>query len=292
MKDTIEYLQDLLKAVYIGEYSPGHMGAKILRFQPLDNSSKLIVKLAENNNQEVIYDIESNLIGYNNVKLIGGEGILPLGLQELSIKGAKALMMADLGLSMHSNDQGILGARLLWSRFKNLIVSTRRETLVNTNSRPLFIDEVLSFIERFTDVSESKLLDIIRRIDLSDNYGQPALMLLDFTPDNLFLTGEGLSFIDPWKQKNYLGHPALSFGQFFTLARIYNLSDNEEIASFLRLACLTELPGLLGCSASSVDYAIRLGATLQLTLSAYVRRESDPPLAEIFRQEALELWSL
>ncbi|MFA5154983.1 MAG: hypothetical protein WC453_00965 [Patescibacteria group bacterium] len=292
MKDILEYLQDLLKAEHIGEYAPGHMGAKILRFRSLGDSRSLIVKLAENGNLTAIQDIEANLIGYSSIQSLGGEHILPLGLRELTLENWKALVMADLGKSLRQTNGGIPAAKILWRNFQNLIIATRQKALVSANDSFLFISEVLSIIEKFGGQDEFGLLDLIKQADLSDDYGQSALMLLDFTPDNLFLNDGRLSFIDPWKQTTYLGHPAISIGQFLTLAKIYSLADNEKIADFLRSACLTELPAILGCSISSINKAIRLGVTLQLVLSAYVRQKSDPQSSNILKSEAKQLWQL
>jgi len=291
MKDIIEYLQNLLKAKYLGEYPSGHMRAQILRFQLLDDSKKVIAKIAEKSNLEASKDIEANLIGYNQIKAIGGKDILSSYLREVVTDDAKVLIMNDFGPSIKNNNSGLVGAKLLWENFRNIIISTRQEIPVKADTLPLFVSEVLSFIEEFAGKGKTDLVDLIRHTNLSDNYGRPALMLLDFTPDNLFLTNEGLSFIDLWKQDGYLGHPAVSIGQFLTLTRIYNLLDNKEIADFLRLSCLEELPNLLACSVSSIEKSLRLGSTLQLILSAYVRQESDPTTAQSFRDEARRMWT-
>jgi len=289
MKDIIEYLKNLLRAEYVGEYAPGHMGAKILRFRSINNSQHLVVKLVDKKNSAAIEDIEANFFGYNQIIKLGGNMILPPGFKRLSLEGYEALCLDDLGQSMREKNLGIVGAKLLWSYFVELVSLTKNREAATATSRTAIIAEVLSFVEKFKSDDQSDLFDLVNQSDLSDNYGAVALMLLDFTPDNLFLE-ETLSFIDPWRQENYLGHPAVSIGQFIALTKIYNLKDSQEIYDYLRCACLDRLPGLLSCSTSSILKALRLGETLQLTLSAYVRRESDPIKAEKFRQEAGQLW--
>lgn len=289
---TIERLGKILGAQYIGVYDSGHMGAKILRFQT--SGGNLVVKLVLNDNPEAMSDFSDNLFGYINIKMLNGDQILPPGFRELELEGgARALVMEDLGQSIKSANQGLSMAKSLWSHFRELILTTKEEAAAADNTEPLFIDEVISAIIKFDSVDGSNVSSAFNRANLADDYGQPALMLLDFTPDNLFLDEKKnrLSFIDPWQQWVYLGHPAVSIGQFITLVKIYKLADHEAIAEFFRSVCLTELPALLNCSLSAVDKALRLGSVLQLTLSAYIREEADPIEALVLREEARHLLS-
>jgi hypothetical protein len=74
-----------------------------------------------------------------------------------------------------------------------------------------------------------------------------AIMLLDCTPDNVFVDARRLSCIDPWEQATYLGHPAVSIGQFVTLARdVYALDGSVNGGASLEQFMSDELPGVLG----------------------------------------------
>jgi hypothetical protein len=112
-----------------------------------------------------------------------------------------------------------------------------------------------------------------------------SVFLLDFTPDNVFLSeSEKVSFIDPWPQSTYLGSPAISMSQFFTLAHtIYKYSlpaeTSQQIETFW-----TELQQLLELSDWQLQQHQLLGSILQLTLSAFVRIDSDPATAQKFAQ--------
>ncbi len=286
----IQLLESLLQAEFIGEYSPGHMGASVLRFKHLVKGA-LVVKIAADDGSMAAQDIADNLVGYQKIRLIGGGGILPDNLEELTVPGYKAIVMSDLGKAIRYSEKCPIKAKLLWLHYLDIVMVTRKTAskLASDYNPKLFIEEVLEAIKRF-EGEGAVISSAISQSDLSDNYGDPALMLLDFTPDNVFMTPANLSFIDPWKQKSYLGHPAVSIGQFVTLCRIYAVNGYEEANSFLRKTCLNEMPKLIDCSPKSVEKAFRLGATLQLVLSAYVRRVSEPERAEAFLDEAKQLW--
>lgn len=106
-----------------------------------------------------------------------------------------------------------------------------------------------------------------------------SLMLLDFTPDNVFLFRGRALFIDPWLQESYVGHPALSLGQYATLALIYRLSGAEELAIKLH-ACARQLGKRIKLSSAMSDRAFFMGAGLQMVLSAWARRTSDPAFSQ------------
>jgi len=291
MEADILYLQELLKARYVGSYEPGHMGAEILRFKKLSDASPLVVKITRGNKQEAVADIRANIIGYDAIRQLGGGRILPPDLEMVPLAGATALAMKDLGASWRQADPGITGARSLWRAFKDLVISTKSDSVPPTaGQQPIFVETVLSALARFDDDSFG-ILDIVRQSGFSEECGQSALMLLDFTPDNLFYCDGSLSFIDPWQQETYLGNPAVSIGQFSALVKIYDMSDSVAIAHFLNSACVTELPALLNGSSDAVEQSLRLGATLQLAASAFVRRQSDSQRSEKLRQEARSLWT-
>jgi len=130
----------------------------------------------------------------------------------------------------------------------------------------------------------------MHQADWSGRWGASSLMLLDFTPDNLFVDENALSFIDPWLQDVYLGHPAVSAGQFATLMQLYKMKDSAEATNMLEERCEIEMPLMLGCDIAAVKRAFCLGSTLQLVLSSYVRQESDPSRSAELIVKANELW--
>ncbi len=284
----IRDLEEMLGARYIDSYSSGHMGSQILRFQH-NVKGKLVVKFAPASNKEAIADIEANIHGYNQIRLLAGLSLIPPDLREMKVPNGKALVMRDLGSSIRTANSGLNACVLFWEHFKLVILKTISKS--NNNGKiPLFVVEVVEFIEQFSNENTQRLLQLILNSDWINEKSAQAIMLLDFTPDNLFVNETSLSFIDPWRQDTYLGHPAVSLGQFATLVELYKMKDAERIAFILKRCYMVEISSMLGCSAAVSERAFRLGSTLQFILSSYVRYKSNPALAAELIEKAYRLW--
>jgi hypothetical protein len=269
----IQMVNDLLKAKYIGALPPGHTGAFIYRIQRLSDQINLIVKQAPNSNPIAKKELEENIFAYEKIKEVGGEQVLPPNLEQVEIPGNQTLIMKDLGKTFCKADIEKGDYEKLWSSFEGLVSGTSLDT--KSLDATLYSKEILSHIQRFVPDEIEMMEKIMRFANALPVEGKAAIMLLDFTPDNVFLKDGKVFFIDPWKQETYLGHPAVSIGQFTTLVELYKLKDGESNSRILIEKCLERLPVLLGCSKESVEFALKLGSTLQLVLSAHVRQESD-----------------
>lgn len=275
---NIQHIEKLLNASHVGSYKSGNMGSKILRFRSNADGTPLVLKFAPLNNSRALEDLQANIRGYNEIKSVGGQHILPTGLKEISIEGGKALVMYDLGNSMRVVNDGFNACVLLWKHFKQAILQTA-ETNVIKGGPPDFISEIIRHIRRFSHGNVPDIILAVEKYKQVGNCAGQAIMLLDFTPDNLVLTKTKLSFIDPWSQGSFLGHPAVSIGQFCALMRVYGMKDAEKSASMLKECCIKEIPPMIGCDTASVEFAFRLGSTLDLVLTSYERQK-----------EAYELW--
>ena len=287
----IKEMEAALGAQHVSSYASGHMGSQILRFQRNADKSALVVKFAPLNDADAIADFEANIRGYTEIRALGGANLVPTELREIPAANGRALVMRDLGASMRIADGGFDACVLLWKHFSQTIVQTAAQQVSPHDAYlPPFITEVIRHIERFSCGGAPDLLRAIRGSNWIGEWGKPAIMLFDFTPDNLFVNAERLSFIDPWNQETYLGHPAVSIGQFVTLMQLYQMRNADEAARMLKERCVVEMPAMLDCDASSTERAFRMGSTLQFVLSSYVRRESDPPRAAELAREAYNLW--
>lgn len=287
---NIKNLEEALEARYIGSHASGHMGSQILRFQRDADKSALVVKFAPADNAGAMSDTEANIRGYGEIRALGGSRLVPPELQEIPVANGRALVMRDLGASMRVRDGGLAACVLLWQHFRGVIQKTTVRTDTDGGGLPLFVAEVARHIERFSSGNAFGLLGLIKKSDWVGGWRTAALMLLDFTPNNLFVSAKALWFIDPWDQDTYLGHPAVSIGQFATLMRLFRMRDADEAARMLKERCVAEMPLMLGGDAVAAGRAFRLGATLQFVLSSYVRRESDPFRSTELLTEAYKLW--
>ena len=287
---NIQSIEQALGARQVGLYESGHMGSKVLRLIRNSDGMELIAKFAYNDNKVAIADIEANIKGYSMMELIGASALVPPEFKEFKDTDGRAIIIKDLGISMRYADGGIADCLALWDRFKPIIISTAVSKKNSSNNLPSYVSEVLIHIERFSQQHHIQVSELIRQAEWIDQRTKSAIMLLDFTPDNLFVGTSSLSFIDPWAQESYLGHPAVCIGQFVTLMQIYGMNQANEVARVLRDKCLAELPGILDCNTDSVVEAFVLGVTLQYVLSSYVRKDIDPTKSLELYQQACKFW--
>lgn len=286
----IQNIEETLRARYVDSYASGHMGSRILRFRRDTDKNALVVKFAPMDDVGAIADFEANIHGYSEILTLGGSLLVPPELKEIPVTNGRALVMRDLGASMRIVDGGFNPCMSLWEHFRHVVLQTAVQVNASKFELPQFMIEVAHHIERFSHGTTQDLLKKMRESDWTGEWGKSAIMLLDFTPDNLFVNETRLSFIDPWSQETYLGHPAVSIGQFATLMQLYRMRDADKVALILKERCIKEMPSMLGCDMPSVERAFRVGSTLQFVLSSYVRRESKPSRATELAAEAHKLW--
>lgn len=287
----IQDVEKLLGAQNIGSYVWGHMGCQILRFERRGQREGLVVKFAPKTNQSALNEVRANLFGYRQMNALGMSEFVPPNLGAIATADGEGIVMRDLGHSMKVLNGGSGSCVLLQKHFMRAIPNTLAHlTKLADSGIPEFVNEVMAHMGRFTHEGVPELSALLEKADWSGNWGKSALMLLDFTPDNLFVHGAGVSFIDPWMQGTYLGNPAVSVGQFVTNMQRVGMREAVEVGRMLETKCIAELPPLLGCEVSAVKRAFRLGCTLQFVLSSYVRRESDKGLAGKLMAWAHELW--
>jgi len=287
---NIQDIEKVLGARYVGSYESGHVGSRIMRFARNDDDIALVVKFAFNDNTEAMADTKSNLDGYSKIAALGAPELVPPELSEIQISDGRAIVMKDLGASMRQINGGVKDCIILWNHFKSAVVATVSNAKTEGEGLPFFAEEILKHIDRFSNHHPKRVTELIRKADWSAKHGKSAIMLLDFTPDNIFVSQTSLSFIDPWSQDSFLGHPAVSVGQLVTLMQVYDMKQADEAVSVLKEKCMTELPSILECDTASIELAYQLGVTLQYVLSSYVRKDTEPAKSVDFYEKACQLW--
>jgi hypothetical protein len=276
-KLIVERLEKMLKADYVGEYSAGHRGATISRFRRINDNQQLVVKSAFSKLTDL--DIKDNILGYKKISKIGGSEIIPNELKKFNINGSIALVMGDLGLNFTQSSKDVSDYQIMGNSFLKIIKNTVKRDKEKSYIKPSMLEVkkyISNYLAQITTSLGSSLTKGINSWNPDLGLEFASLMLLDFTPNNVFIRNGQVYFIDPWKQVNYLGHPAVSLGQFSTLAcDVHNLPGSREGKMFLHELAVKEVSKILKCSEDVSENAFRMGSILQYTLSAYVRMESD-----------------
>lgn len=290
----LSWLEFCLRATYLDDLTPGHTGARLARFRQEDGTlmvAKFSVPTAIIAVSDGSGDIRDNIRGYESMNKLGAGVLVPPSYQVMECEGVKVLVMKFLGDSFRTSVGSHPQESYVWIR-DHLRVVLRNTLYPALGDLPVHsIQEIRRSMMRFgkeVDALTDGALGEHLRVPWDLESGQLMLMLLDFTPDNVFVTRDRLSMIDPWGQSTYLGNPAVSIGQFITLAEeVYGLPGAGEGCGLLRRFAFQEIPESLECSAKSVQVAFRLGVALQYILSAYVRIRTESELARAFANRAV-----
>ena len=282
--NKVEELEKMLGAVYTGEYLAGHQEASIVRFKKDDQL--LVAKFSPVGKNSSSDDIEDNISGYEKIAEIGASGIIPEYLQKFNVQGNVALVMSDLGKNFRHTSTRVSDYQNMGCSFiqavKNALIADKDKNCITPSMLEIkrYMSQYLTQLSTIMDASTMRNLNDWEP-DMEFDFA--SLMLLDFTPDNVFMQINKISFIDPWKQTSYLGHPAVSLGQFSTLAHdVYDLPNSKKGKEILQELAIVECSKILKCSEIVSLHAFNAGSILQYILSAYVRREKDKARAGEF----------
>lgn len=263
----------------------GHTGALLYRCYDQERETK-IVKLAVDELSES--EVRGNILGYRAIKEAGAEQLLPQGVVDgVSVGGRPYLIMPDLGSTVSEQARtGDFTFAPMLDRLEEIIASSIREAPgEQAYGLGVFRDQlgrIYSLLVEAEQVTEAEIEEL-RGLDVSALASDKAsLMLLDFTPDNVFAGSETVSFIDPWAQEVYLGSFIPSLAQFATLSKdVYGLSGAATSSQEFDKS-LFSLGASLGLTAEQVRLQTLLGVALQYSLSGYVRLDSEPDVARYF----------
>ena len=249
---------------------------------------KLVVKI--DTSPRGIAEINDNLFGYNSISELGAATVLPSPIRFIESDLGPALVLPYLGedyLTTSNTPNSVLTNFIALKRsfgevYSSVVIQSQE---VNIDSLQNILDRISERVKRFFEKGISGYNDCadLSTIDVKGISGKNnSLFILDFTPSNLFIVDKKAIFIDPWKQTTYMGSPLLSLGQFITYAEeSYELPGfNNENLQYLDF--IQRVGKNLGLSESQTRLQFLIGQTLQYSLSAYYRIESQPEKANRF----------
>jgi hypothetical protein len=265
----------------------GHMGVPLFSCENAQGK-KLVVKIGFEEQSKL--EVVANSIGYQEIAKITNDKLLPSYLVSTRVIDTPVLIMSHLGESL--SERARKGDTSLFTIARDDLERVFLETISTDESvHQAGLEEVKKQLSGWWEkliaagIIETDSRDDLERIDVAGmSSPASALMILDFTPDNLFLAEKSVSFIDPWLQASYRGTPLPSIGQFMTLAKyIYDLPGaKENYQQFVEMAY--RVGGAMELSDGQATKQLYLGGALQYALSAYVRIEANPVLATEFAQ--------
>jgi len=244
--------------------------------------NKLIVKIGIDDAGK--REISLNKGGYEELRSIGAESLLPTILRYFEFDAIPVIVMSNCGLDFwhatkEARDPDMLYRHLVRHAYK-VYKGTRRHTTksfgVASNLKRLLLKV---YGER---LAGHVTADLAERLHAWDVRGIPLLEVcfstFDFTPEDVFVTANTLKYVDP--KPGQLGVPILDLACFAGVARdAHKLPGAEAGYDTIRAFALLEVADLLDISKGQAELLFGLGRALQSGLSGYFRLESEPEVA-------------
>lgn len=244
---------------------------------------KLVVKFGIG--EDAALEVERNIVGYEELRSMGAARLIPPRVQVLEVSGIKLLIMSDCGPDfVHASRKAQNPVEL----YEQLVRGMRviyEETLTDTpcvlgkirDVRELLVQQCTTYLQG--RVNEA----LLRRVheynfDALDSV-RSCFSSYDFTPEDVFITSEGVKYVDPIPGQ--LGCPVIDLACFAGVARdAHALPGSVSGYEVLERFATEELPSILHLSPKEAIRLFALGRALQSALSARFRLESDPQQAE------------
>ena len=274
-------------------FTAGHVCPAVYKAQ--DRYGKpVVVKVG--NNTATIQEIAKNLEGYKMLKKIGLDCICP-NIYFAEVRQESALIVMEYcGKDLHSTLEISLNPETVFhelvSQLKNVYKSS-----VRTESPVKSIQMVLSKILEQYDMylatvfdrsyQLQSVLDVLpSRINI-EAFRLSCFSSWDFTPRNVFLTKNGLKYIDC--NDNVMGIPIIDLACFAGVVKdIHSFPGSIDGYDFLANFAVDEIADMLEIDPVQSLRLFYLGRLLQLFLGARFRINTDPILAKKFYENAVE----
>ena len=282
-----------LDYIVLEKINEGHMGLPI--FRCIDDSGGLrVIKIGVG--AQVKQEIDDNLHGYTSIVAAGAEMIVPENIKTIDTPWGRAIDLPDLGQDFTKSSTTESKTRKNYEVLDRIFLDVIKKTRVHDRESHLKgVVEAVSQVQKWSSqlidsgIATADLNEIIVAIDPHVISGTVAsVMILDFTPDNIFINNGSIKFIDPWRQKNYLGTPLPALAQFITLAEsVYKIPGfNEEALNYSEL--VQNIGKELELNPQAVAAQVYLGRALQFSLSSYVRISSNPEFSRKYAKLSRE----
>ncbi len=268
----------------------GHLNLPILRCEDAQGI-KLVVKVGINHDGE--NEVLGNMSGYQSMISLGAQKLVPNYLRRIETLWGPAILMQDLGddyvTATKSQKDAEHNAKVLKLTLQEVCAtSLRKQGGVAKSGILEFKSQLMSWVSKLNTAGfiNDSTLRSLESFDVTQAVSEwSTIMILDFTPDNVFIAKQGAVFIDPWKQVTYEGTMIPSIAQFCTVGRhVYEMPGGHSFDTLLSLC--QEIGEQQRLNHSQIEMQMKLGAALQYSLSAYVRIMTNPELASEFSSRA------
>lgn len=289
-----EHMREILTRhdmVEHAEFTAGHSGALLYRTRST-KGERFVIKVS--NDKTSSKEVKSNLRAYKGIQEAGLASVVPKIINGEDSDGRKYIVMPDLGETFTEQARSEVGVD-----YGDFLSGVGRllHSAIRSNDRPVHTESLSASRTALKEyqaslkvggLTDQQMLDTIDAINLDDLVSErSSFFLLDFTPDNVFVHGEQVQFIDPWEQPTFRGSPIPNLAQFQTLARdIYNLPGAKDADKQFE-EMFGKMAEALNLTEEKMNKQRLLGSALQYSLSAFTRMNSIPEEAQEYYQQSV-----
>ncbi len=239
-------------------------------------------------------EVNDNIYGYAEINKIGASSLLPEIPITFEVGGSPVIIIERLtsNFKVLARDRKVPIYKILFDEIEDL---SRKTFCSSSHIQQEGMEELKRQLEKWYTIIymegmiPRRYLDKIKSIDtyaLSSR--RSTLMLLDFTPDNVFVEGDKIKYIDPWRQGSYRGSLIPSISIFMRLlTHVYGIRVPEEtINESNRL--VERLATMLDLDNSSTRKQQLIGIALLYALSSFVRTKTNKRLARDYAKLGID----
>ena len=259
--------------------SGGNVATSLYRGCAADTGELVVIKigLTETDGREVA----ANMEGYKRIQTMGGGSLLPDRLEFLELDDVPLIVMSDCGQDFRQAVGLLPAPREAYVSLVTSMEDVYRRTAVSSSARSS-LERMRSGIglvlagEVFAGLIESRDIEALQAYDLGRVTPHRSCFAdFNFTPENVFLAGGRVRYIDP--TADVVGIPIIDLACFSGVATAYGLAGHAEGAKTLEWAATQGmLPDLLGLTGDQARRLFVFGRVLQTAYSAHYRLKPYP----------------
>lgn len=255
-----------------------------------DGVDTLVLKLAVT--PRSVREVAMNLRGYDNLRSLGLSRFIPRIAASEAGNGFGMILMEDCGPNYLSQLRTSSDPLQLYLRMAAEIQKMYALSKVERISGKEMLDGIVDLIaeqyQHFQNQLDpameiaAQLSQLKARVDVGHS-SAVCFSNWDFTPEDSYLTPQGLKYSDPHAE--ILGVPIVDLACYSGLIRLYDFPLAEEGVAIFESMAREYIPALLGIQPVVAERVFHLGRLLQCFLSTRFRLPTQPQQAtEIFQQ--------
>lgn len=274
-------------------YTAGHVCPAVYKVHDRDGKTR-VMKVG--NDPVTIREIAKNLEGYETLKKIGLSKICPhIYFSEIRPESA-LIVMEYCGKDFHASLETDTNPEAMFKELVSQLVNVYRDSArVESPARNIqgvllkILEQYEMYLAAVFDPNRQlrPLLEVLPACIKIEALKRSCFSSWDFTPRNVFLTKNGMKYIDC--NDNVLGVPIIDLACFAGVARdIHLLPGSVGGYDLLTKLAVEEVSDVLEIDPIQSLKLFQLGRVLQLFLGARFRIKTDFVLATKFYKDAVE----